>query len=280
LDARRPPGLDLETPAGPPAEFSSRPTVEVARSARATLGAGASRRDDELIGAGSGIPPSPIGRPSEPALRRRRERGAAAPSPARTTGKLGPGRAKPVAAAVGNNAEASSMRRPPRRSEVLQVLGAYIAALEKRRADGAAAGGKSIRRQLLDLVALALSRHRAAGERGSSAVVAARLAAALGEIAAQFQDPELGLASVARRQGISPRYLQRLLAVSGFSFTERVNELRLRRALTLLGETPPRRIALIALEAGFSDVSHFNRLFRSRFGDTPSGVRARGGPVA
>jgi AraC-like DNA-binding protein len=29
------------------------------------------------------------------------------------------------------------------------------------------------------------------------------------------------------------------------------------------------------LQAGFSDISHFNRLFRSRFGDTPKGVRAQ-----
>jgi AraC-like DNA-binding protein len=28
------------------------------------------------------------------------------------------------------------------------------------------------------------------------------------------------------------------------------------------------------LRAGFSDISHFNRLFRFRFGDTPKGVRA------
>jgi hypothetical protein len=28
------------------------------------------------------------------------------------------------------------------------------------------------------------------------------------------------------------------------------------------------------LRAGFSDISHFNRIFRSRFGDTPKGVRA------
>jgi AraC-like DNA-binding protein len=36
------------------------------------------------------------------------------------------------------------------------------------------------------------------------------------------------------------------------------------------------RICDIALQAGFSDISHFNRLFRARFGDTPSGVRALG----
>ena len=33
------------------------------------------------------------------------------------------------------------------------------------------------------------------------------------------------------------------------------------------------RICDIALQAGFSDISHFNRLFRSRFGGTPSDVR-------
>jgi len=34
------------------------------------------------------------------------------------------------------------------------------------------------------------------------------------------------------------------------------------------------RICDIALQTGFSDISHFNRLFRWRFGDTPKGVRA------
>jgi AraC-like DNA-binding protein len=69
--------------------------------------------------------------------------------------------------------------------------------------------------------------------------------------------------------------LQRLIETTGTSFTERVNELRLQRAFALLSEAhgKRRRISDIALEAGFSDLSHFNRLFRSRFGDTPSGVR-------
>ena len=70
--------------------------------------------------------------------------------------------------------------------------------------------------------------------------------------------------------------MQRLLKMSGPSFTERVTELRLQRAHTLLTEAreSKSRISDIALQAGFSDISRFNRLFRSRFGDTPKGVRA------
>jgi AraC-like DNA-binding protein len=106
-------------------------------------------------------------------------------------------------------------------------------------------------------------------------VGAARLAAALADIAAGFTRQGLTVESVARRQGVSPRNLQRLLEMSGTSFTARVNELRLQRALALLGARQGRRwrIADIAMEAGFSDVSHFNRLFRARFGETPSSVR-------
>jgi transcriptional regulator GlxA family with amidase domain len=36
------------------------------------------------------------------------------------------------------------------------------------------------------------------------------------------------------------------------------------------------RIVDVALAAGFGDVAHFNRLFRRRFGDTPSGTRTAG----
>ena len=39
------------------------------------------------------------------------------------------------------------------------------------------------------------------------------------------------------------------------------------------------RISDIALQSGFSDISYFNRLFRSRFGDTPSGVRGASPPT-
>jgi AraC-like DNA-binding protein len=115
------------------------------------------------------------------------------------------------------------------------------------------------------------------------AVAAARLGAARADIAISFDEPGLTVAAVARRQGVSPRYLQRLFEASGRSFTEHITELRLQKAFARLTDarTHAHRISDVALEAGFSDISHFNRLFRSRFGDTPSGVRAatRGRPT-
>jgi transcriptional regulator GlxA family with amidase domain len=54
-----------------------------------------------------------------------------------------------------------------------------------------------------------------------------------------------------------------------------VTELRLQRALALLREVPTRQICHVALDAGFSDISHCNRLCRARFGDTPGAIVGR-----
>jgi AraC-like DNA-binding protein len=166
----------------------------------------------------------------------------------------------------------------PRRSKALLLLRSYIGCVEKHWPRASAEVRDAVRRHLTDLIVLAITAHDGIGESQASAVVAARTAAALDHIAAHFQDPGLSLAGVARRLGISPRYLQRILETSGTSFTERVYDLRLKKAfaqLTQAGDGPC-RISDVAFEAGFSDISRFNRLFRSRFGDTPRGVRQRG----
>jgi hypothetical protein len=64
--------------------------------------------------------------------------------------------------------------------------------------------------------------------------------------------------------------------VSIQSFTEHLVKRRLDRAFALLSDRRYLHLAIvdIAFAAGFGDVSHFNRVFRRRFGDTPSGVRA------
>ena len=165
----------------------------------------------------------------------------------------------------------------PRRSEALLLLRGYVRSAERFWHGAPAEVREVVGRHLADPIALAVMAHAAIGESQLSAVVAARTAAALDHIATHFEDPGLSLAGVARSLGVSPRYLQRLLETSGTSFTERVYDLRLEKAFAQLTQAGdgPRRISDIALEAGFSDISHFNRLFRSRFGDTPRGVRGR-----
>jgi AraC-like DNA-binding protein len=171
-----------------------------------------------------------------------------------------------------------TMRPICRRTEALRLLMAYLKSALKEGALAAPKLRDAVVTHIHDLVALAISECVALGESSASAVVAARHSVALDHIAAQFQDPELSLEVVARCQGISPRYLQHLMTSSGTSFTERVTELRLQRAFALLIEPDgsARRISDVALEAGFSDISHFNRLFRTRFGVSPRGVRSAG----
>jgi AraC-like DNA-binding protein len=168
------------------------------------------------------------------------------------------------------------MRPIPNSFAPLRLLVNYIALVQEQVVVGSPALRQTIGSHIHDLAALALGANRDKKESGLGAVAAARLAAALADINRSFAEPGLTLAAVALRQGVSPRYLQRLFEESGMPFTARVNELRLQRAFMLLSKphNRDRPISEIAWQAGFSNVSHFNRLFRQRFGDTPSGVRA------
>ncbi|OAF09978.1 transcriptional regulator [Bradyrhizobium centrolobii] len=176
------------------------------------------------------------------------------------------------------NVESLAMRPISNRTEALRLLMTYLKSAFNESVLAVPKLRDAVVAHIHDLVALAIGECAPLGESSASAVVAARHSAALDYIAAHFQEPELNVEIVARCQGISPRYLQRLMASSGSSFTGHVNELRLQRALKLLTESHAgtQRISDIALEVGFSDVSHFNRLFRARFGDSPRGVRCGG----
>jgi AraC-like DNA-binding protein len=173
------------------------------------------------------------------------------------------------------NIDGAVAQRVPRRSEPLRLLHGYVRSLQSNRPRVSTKVHEIVRSHVIDLAALAVTPCGAIGESSLTAVGAARLDAVLGHIAARFQEPDLAVTSIARSQGISPRYLQRLIETTGTSFTARVNELRLQRAFALLTDPGEggRRISDLALQAGFSDISYFNRLFRSRFGDTPSGAR-------
>ena len=82
----------------------------------------------------------------------------------------------------------------------------------------------------------------------------------------------------AREVGISERYLHKLAAWRGETFATLVKHRRLVAALALL-ESPAGRslsIASVADQCGFNDPAHFSRVFRQRFGKSPSQIRKRG----
>jgi AraC-like DNA-binding protein len=108
-------------------------------------------------------------------------------------------------------------------------------------------------------------------------IKAARLRAVDREIALRFADPTLSASAVGRRLHLSERYVQQLLEGAGSSFSAYLRDLRLKRARELLADplTGRSRIGDIALMTGFNDLSHFNRMFRLKFGETPTDARRR-----
>ena len=76
------------------------------------------------------------------------------------------------------------------------------------------------------------------------------------------------------RSHLNDSDVNHLLEETRQTFSEHVVEHRLRRAWRLLADPNCRlKVASIAFEAGFNDLSHFNRSFRRRFGETPTSVR-------
>jgi AraC-like DNA-binding protein len=103
-----------------------------------------------------------------------------------------------------------------------------------------------------------------------------RLQSILDAIVQQAADPDLDPARLAEPLGLSVRYLHRVLEQTGQTFSQHVLDQRLERAHRLLRD--PRlaqsKISELALSAGFTDLSHFNRSYRRRFEETPSTTRA------
>jgi AraC-like DNA-binding protein len=175
----------------------------------------------------------------------------------------------PLAKAAG----ASPGHHVRRDTTALMLLRSYLASLPAFIADPMLKG--LVATHVYDLMALALG--ASAGEAEIAAqrgLKAARLHAAK---TALIEDRQLSIQDIARRQAVTPRYVQKLFEESGTTFTDFVLALRLEAARAML--VSPRykhwKITAIAQEAGFGDLSHFNRRFKARYDQTPSDARAR-----
>jgi AraC-like DNA-binding protein len=104
---------------------------------------------------------------------------------------------------------------------------------------------------------------------------AVRLAAIKADIITNPGRRDLSAEMIGKLHGLSASYIRKLFASEGMSFTDFVLEQRLLGAHHMLRDLNNGSISTIAFAAGFNDLSYFNRVFRRRFGMTPSEVRER-----
>lgn len=96
-------------------------------------------------------------------------------------------------------------------------------------------------------------------------------------ITEHLADPDLDQHAVAAACAISPSYLQKLFRASGTTVSEHVREQRLQGCWDALGSPAMAALPIGAVAArhGLPDAAHFSRVFRARFGLTPTQRRAR-----
>ena len=87
-------------------------------------------------------------------------------------------------------------------------------------------------------------------------------------------DPELTLATLARRLGTNTGHLSRALNEGlGLGFSAFVNGLRCETVAAVINSGDDRDLLDLALDAGFSSKASFNRAFQASYGTTPSEYR-------
>jgi AraC-like DNA-binding protein len=158
-----------------------------------------------------------------------------------------------------------------------RLLAAYLQAIQQTAGLSEPATRNVIGQQIVDLVVAAIGRNQLhAAESAERGVRAARLRLARDMIRKSVGDPMLNGERVARKLGISERYVQRLFEENGSTVSAFIMEERLNAARRQFADPAQdgRRIAEIAFSAGFSDITHFNRAFKRRYGETPSSFRA------
>jgi AraC-like DNA-binding protein len=97
---------------------------------------------------------------------------------------------------------------------------------------------------------------------------AARQRAIKTDVVENLARSNLSIGEIAARHGLTPRYVQMLFESEGATFTEFLLDPRLAQTYRMLTDVrfAERSITSVAFDAGFSDLSYFDRVFRRRYG--------------
>lgn len=98
-------------------------------------------------------------------------------------------------------------------------------------------------------------------------------------VSRHLRDPQLSIDGIARALNCSRRHLYNAFAGDEETLAGYIQHRRLQMCVRELGEHAPasRSITEIALSCGFSNLSHFSRVFRDHMGMSPSDFRSGGG---
>lgn len=133
---------------------------------------------------------------------------------------------------------------------------------------------ESVRSHLVDLLTNMFDMMLGEGKRLSTprALALMRLR---GAVETQIADPMLDSASAARAAGMSVRYANALLEAEGTSLARLIRDMRLGHCRQALSDPSQdhRTIGEIAYAWGFSNLTHFGRLFAATYGATPREYR-------
>ena len=164
----------------------------------------------------------------------------------------------------------------PRGTGMLSLLKAYVDSVFVDPALATPDMRRLVAAHLCDLIAVTLGATRdAAAVAEGRGVRAARLRAIKSDIETNLAQSDLSPGAVAKRQRVSDSYIRKLFGSEGTSFSEYVLTRRLIRAHRMLTDQRWAGIGItsIAYDAGFGDLSYFNRAFKRCYGATPSEVR-------
>jgi AraC family transcriptional activator of tynA and feaB len=161
------------------------------------------------------------------------------------------------------------------RQAVGQITVDFLKSLALRVGDLPSDAMEPLAGDLVNLTALSLGATEEVRAAGRQSARRGLYAAIMKFVETNLADPGLSATSVAAHFRISTRYLHRLFEEGGKSFGQIVLERRLLRCAQDLNASMAGRISDVAFRWGFSDISHFNKSFRQRFGFPPREYRHR-----
>jgi AraC-like DNA-binding protein len=169
------------------------------------------------------------------------------------------------------------LRRIPCTAPALRLLISYVDSAWDEQTISAPELQHLIVTHVYDLIAISVGATRETAETSQGrGLHAARWHAIKQDIGKILDRPDLSLTMLAARHACAPRAIQRLFETEGTTFTDYVLSQRLARAYRRLSD--PRhageKISTVAYDAGFADLSYFNRAFRRCYGVSPSDIRA------